>query len=352
MLWLGSGCQPAPAPGSGSSSAGNPTSVTTISPQDAKGWLESGLPPISEEIADAPVKLFNAQIQQNEFGQELVSVSYERPKVVRTMAAQLTLVLLPATGGRQELYVPNGLLIQPQSEGKIGGITDQLLNHRGRVSAGIRAYLEMRAATMNGTGQRPIRVSEVCWIGDAQQLSDATKRTDSGTATQNVPQVQLKPVPKGTLFSGTPLWVKCGDRWARGQVLADAEGEAVRLFIFLVRRDNPYLPWELSVLRSELRMEEAAVSEYTRDPKSFQDMADSLDSKLSRIGAPKKLQHVNPSELALNTPVLDFWNGMLDPCRVIGPTENGITPIKRVGLDNAEMSKPTKGLFFDPLASP
>jgi hypothetical protein len=347
------GCQKTTVPGDQSDVPADHSNASTVSPKEAKSWLETGLPELSEEVADAPLKLFNAKIEHNEFEQELLAVSYERPKVVQTMAAQVTLVLLPITGGRHEVYVPNGILIQPQSEGMINGITDQLLNHRGYVSSGIRAYLEMRAATINGPGQRPIRVSEVCWIGSNEQLASAVKQYPSGPSIDTGEQrTALKPVPTGQLFKGTPLWMKCGDRWTRGYAIADTDGEAVQLLLFLVRRDHPYMPWELKAARSDLRIEDSALREFSQDPHSFQDLADSVDSRLSRMGAPKKLQHVQVNNLPVDTPVLDFWNGMLDPCRVVGETKDGVTPIKRVGLDNAEMSKPTKDLFLDPLATP
>jgi hypothetical protein len=46
--------------------------------------------------------------------------------------------------------------------------------------------------------------------------------------------------------------------------------------------------------------------------------------------------------------VLDFWNGMLDPCKATGPAQDGTVPLQRVGLDNAKMVKPAAGLFLDP----
>lgn len=327
--------------------------VPAVSPAASEQWLQTDLPPLADEIAAQPVRLFNGKIEANDYGQELLTVSYDRPQVVRTMAANVTLVLLPAEGGRVDVYVPNGLLIQPQSEGRITGITEHLLNHRGRLCSGLRAYLEMRAATISGPAQRPVRVSEVFWMGSDSQLVTAMQ-AGSPPNPSNAPdalQPKLTAAPAGPIEKGTPLWMRCGDRWVRGNVIARSESDQVPLLIYLVRRDNPYMPWEAVLPRSELRIEREALKELEADKNSFQDLADAIDTRISRLGVPKKLQPAVAQNLRKGSQVLAFWNGMLDPCRVIDEPTDGAVRLQRIGLDNAEMTKPTNELFLDPLGN-
>ena len=134
--------------------------------------------------------------------------------------------------------------------------------------------------------------------------------------------------------------------------MEDGNGDHLRLLIYLVRRDKPYLPWVVNLARPDLRIEQEAVVEFQRDPNSFRDLAEANDAKLSRHGVPNKLEPVDAHNLEVGTAVLDFWNGMLDPCRTTGPVKDDAVPIQRVGLDNAQMVKSAKGLFVDPFGNP
>ncbi len=313
-------------------------------------WLTTDLPPVVEDISGSPIKLSEPHFQANEFGQETFTMKYERPAIVRTMASNVRLVLLPATGGRLDVYINQGLLVQPQSGGTLSGITQNLLDHRGRLRSGVRAYVEMQAATMNRSAQKAERVSDVIWVGSDDQLSEVIKKgpPPNVPANEDVSTPILQPVPAGRVAKGTPLWMRCGDHWCRGNVLEVAEGDQLKLLIYLVRRDKPYLPWVANISRPELRIEQDALNEYQRDPDSFNDLAEASDAKLSRHGVPNKLEKVKLSNLQIGTAVLDFWNGMLDPCRTTGPVTDAAVPIQRVGLDNAQMVKPVKNLFVDP----
>lgn len=321
--------------------------------EETERWLTTGVPPLADEIADAPVKLLEPVLEQNEFGQEILSVRYDRPKVVRTMASDLTLVLLPTSGGRADVYVAPGMLVQPQSSGKITGITERLLDYRGHLRSGMRAYLEMRAATIGGPAPQAQRVSEVIWLGSNDQLAAAIQKGSPAEVSPKagVPEPSLQPAPSGKIAKGTPLWMRCGDRWAQGHALEDSDGAKVRLLMYLVRRDKPYQPWVADLPRSELRIEKEVLSELQRDPNAFHDLADADQSKLSRQGVPNKLEPVDPNHLPEGTAVLDFWNGMLDPCRTTGGVKDGAVPIQRVGLDNAQMFKSAKELYLDPFGA-
>ena len=350
------------SPNSGPSGTPSPSRVypaaspvtSRPSQEQIAAWLTTDLPPIVESISGSPTKLSEPNLALNEFGQEILTVTYERPAVVRTMASDVNLVLLPASGGRFNVSVNAGTLIQPQNGGKLHGITQNLLDYRGGFRSGMRAYLEMRAATMNMTAGKAERVSDVIWFGSEEQLFDAVRRgpPPSVAANAGIPEPVLQPVPSGRISKGTPLWMRCGDRWARGNTLEDENGDRLRLLIYLVRRDKPYLPWVVNLARPDLRIEQQAVVEFQRDPNSFRDLAEANDAKLSRHGAPNKLEPVDALKLEIGTAVLDFWNGMLDPCRTTGPVKDDAVAIQRVGLDNAQMVKSTKGLFVDPFGNP
>jgi hypothetical protein len=259
-------------------------------------------------------------------------------------------VLLPATGGRAKVFVNPGILIEPRSGGKLHGITQNLLDHRGRIRAGTRSYLEMHAAGIHSAATKAERVSDVIWFGNDDQLVDAVLMGHPPRVAENAgsPEPDLQPVPSRRIGKGTPLWMRCGDRWSRASALDDREAVKIRLLIYLVRRDKPYMPWAAEISRHELRIEQPALVEFHRDPGSFREIADANDLKLSRQGIPNKLEPVNAADLKPGAPVLDFWNGMLDPCRTTGPVKDDAVPIQRVGLDNAKMVKSVKQLFVDP----
>src|SRR5205807_2410684 len=128
-------------------------------------WLSSDVPPLAEGSAKPQVKLLNPQSTTNDFGQEMFSAKYERAAVVRALASDLSVVLLPATGGRAAVPVNPGILIQPQNAGDLFGILQHTLDHRGRLRSGMRVYLEMHAASINAGGKKAERVSDVVWLG-------------------------------------------------------------------------------------------------------------------------------------------------------------------------------------------
>jgi hypothetical protein len=341
--------QPA-APANSSSPAQAPPAVSRPSPEQIASWLATDLPPIAEDVAKAPVKLSEPSLTANEFGQEILAATYERPAVVRTLAGELSLVLLPSPGGRIDVSQNPHVLLQPQGSGKLRGITRDLLDHRGRLRFGMRAYLEMRAATFGGSNKKPERVSEVVWFGSDDQLLQAIHMGAPFPVVgqPGVPPIDLQPAPSGKIERGTPLWMQCGDRWTRGNGASDNDAGNVQLLIYLVRRDRPYLPWLVELPRSELRIEAPALAEFRSNPHAFHDLAEGNDLKLARQGVPQKLVPVNAADLPTGAAVLDFWNGLLDPCRVTGPVQGDSVPIQRAGLDNAKMVKSAKGLFVDP----
>jgi hypothetical protein len=348
----GASNQSAPAASTGTASAVSEPPAAAPSDEQVATWLAGDLPPLVDGAAAPPVKLSAPKIEPNEFGQEILTAEYERPAVVRTVAADLELVLLSGTGGRESVYVNPGLLIQPQNAGQIHGITQNLIDYRGRLRSGMRAYLEMRPAAVNPAAAKPARVSNVVWLGTEEQLLGAMKQGQPPPAKKTATsEPALHEIPAGKIEKGTPLWMRCGDRWARGYALEDADGERIKLLIYLVRRDKPYLPWVADLPRQDLRIEQEALREFKHDPHSFHDLADANDAKLSRHGSPNRLEHVDAANLPVGTAVLEFWNGMLDPCRTTAPIKDGSIAIQRVGLDNAQMTKPAADLFLDPFAA-
>jgi hypothetical protein len=325
---------------------------TALAPGQIETWLQTNIPPLAEEIAASPIKLSAPELVANEFGQETLSVAYKRPVVVRTMAAELNLVLLPANGGQARVFAMPSTLIQPMDSGTIRGITSGLLDYRGKISHGIRAYLEMKQATMNMGAGEASRVSDVIWFGTQEQLAEAARKGPPPSVTPGAGPTTptLQNVPTGEIPKGTPLSMRCGDRWARGFVAEASGGDRVKLLVYLVRRDKPYMPWTVELPRTELRIESDALADLQRNPAGFAEIAANNDMKLSRHGMPNKLVPVNPGSVKAGTAVLDFWNGMLDPCKATGPVQDGAVPIQRVGLDNAKMVKLAAGLFLDPFA--
>src|SRR5689334_12886936 len=103
-------------------------------------WLAKYLPPKYE--GGAPFTIKKIDISRNHVDQEIVRAEYERtPEVIRTLAKEIKLVILPVGGGRYEAWADAGIAISPRQSGTINGITDSLIDYRGKIPGGARAYI-------------------------------------------------------------------------------------------------------------------------------------------------------------------------------------------------------------------
>ena len=108
-------------------------------------WLAKYLPPQFE--GGTPFTIKQVEISRNHVDQEIIKAEYERtPAVIRTLAKEIKLVILPVGGGRYEAWSDPGIAISPRQSRTINGITDSLLDYRGKIPDGARAYIEMTLA--------------------------------------------------------------------------------------------------------------------------------------------------------------------------------------------------------------
>ncbi len=108
-------------------------------------WATKALPPKYE--GKTPFTIEKIDISRNHVDQELVSAEFVRtPEIIRVLPKEMKLVILPVGGGRFDLGTHPGIAASPQQSGAIHSITDMLIDYRGKIPGGARAYIEMTAA--------------------------------------------------------------------------------------------------------------------------------------------------------------------------------------------------------------
>ena len=152
-LLICGGCtdQVQPLSPAGNAPAGSAQSAApaTVKPSTAQlaGWLTTDLPALQEEIAATPVTLKEPQLVPNEWGQEILRVLYERPAVVRTLPAEVNLVLLPTPAAPPRPEKPAARITIPRPRRSVRAAR----RRRGRLSGGVRSLAVTR---MRGRGRR------------------------------------------------------------------------------------------------------------------------------------------------------------------------------------------------------
>ncbi len=260
---------------------------------DDKEWLEKGLPPIAEDGAKFTIK--KVEITRNHVDQEISKVEFERtPEIYRTLAREVKVVILPAGGGRHEVWAPNGITAGPAQSGTITGIQDGSIDYRGKIPGGARAYMEMSVASI-AKKQPPVRISNVIWIGSADELKTAQKAGDPvDPADKEKQAVAVKTVADDdALPAGMPVKFAGGSRWFNATLVEkSAAGQPLKLVVYFAKPGGLYLPWYVTANRDDAKVEAAALEASKKDATWFADHAREIKGRISQGSAPFTLKAV------------------------------------------------------------
>lgn len=186
---------------------------------DRADWLTSGLPPLIDPNKAAPFEITKLTLTRNHVDQEIMRAECRRSWLVRVLPVEVKLVILPSAGGRYAFYAPERMVQSPQPTTVFTAVGDYLLNFRGEIPGGARAYLEMRSGISFREKNPPARISRVFWIGTEEQLATAMKkgpppsmRSGKSTSPETVPLPEAVTLPLGTPVR---LWANGRTRYAR-----------------------------------------------------------------------------------------------------------------------------------------
>jgi hypothetical protein len=259
---------------------------------DEAAWLAKYVPPTFE--GGTPFTIKKVDVSRNHVDQEIVKAEYERtPQVIRTLAKEIKLVILPVGGGRHEAWADPGIAISPRQSGTINGITDALLDYRGKIPGGARAYVEMTVANV-AKKQDPVRVSNVFWIGSQEELKAAQKKDPADPADKELHAVALKTVGDSDVVpAGLPVRWAGGTHWFKGTVMEkSAAGQPLKLIVYLARPGGLYLPWSVTAKRGDVKVETAALAAAQKDTTPFDDNLRAVKGRLAQGNAPHALKAV------------------------------------------------------------
>jgi hypothetical protein len=253
-------------------------------------WLEKYLPPKFE--GGTPFTIKKVEVSRNHVDQEIIRVEYERmPEVIRSLAKEMKLVILPARGGRHVARADASIGISPRQSGSIGGITDSLLDYRGKIRGGARAYLEMTLANAIKK-QDPVRVSNVFWMGSQEELQAAQKKDPPDPGNKELSAISLSGLADDAdVPAGMPVRWAAGTHWYQGTVMEKGTvGKPLKLAVYLARPGGLYLPWYVSANRSDVKIETVALEAAKTDMAFFNDRLRAVKGRIGKGDAPFTLK--------------------------------------------------------------
>lgn len=320
---------------------------------DVQAWLETGLPAVIDAGKEPPFEITGIKFERNHCDQELLTAQCRRSRVITTLAEEVKLVILPSGGGRYAVHAPRQMTISPQAAERFGAITDFLLNYRGEIPGGARAYLEMRAASP--VDRKPaVRISKVAWIGTQEQLAAAMKKGPPPTveAGQSAKVTTVALSDNVALPVGVPVQYQLGGHTRAAKVYEAAQpGSPVLLQVFLARPGGLFKPWIVEALRQDIRVEPEVLQAAAAEPEQFATRLRNQQQLLTsmRLGAPQRLTPAAGETIAVGQRLLMFSLGNLSSMEATAPPENGV-----ITLRNPKGGKETRAelahLYLDPEA--
>ena len=309
-------------------------------------WLNKYLPP--EYEGGMPFTIKKVEVTRNHVEQELIKADYERtPQAVRAVATEIKLVLLPVVGGHHEAWADSGIGISPRLSGTINGITDSLLDFRGTIPGGARAYIEMTLANAIKK-QEPVRISNVFWIGTDDELQTAKKKNPANPNDKNLKSIALKSVTDAAVVpAGMPVRLAAGPNWLNGIVMDKGiAGQPLQLILYAARPGGLYLPWQVTANRGDVKIETVAAEAVKTDATWFDDHLRQVKSRLNPGSAPLTLRAAG-KKVAKGDRVVWFGMHGLMGGEALGDSLNGRVKV-RDSRFNQESELAVGDLFVDP----
>jgi len=316
-------------------------------------WLELGLPPLIDPAKEPPHEITGVKFERNHCDQEILTAECRRVWQITTIPDEVKLVILPSRGGRSAHYAPRGMTMGPQKSERFGAITESLLNYRGEIPGGARAYLEMRRATPNDR-PAPVRISKVYWIGTSDQLAAAVKKGPPPTLEPGQsPNVEMVNLPANTALPiGTPIQFQIGGRWTPAMVYeaAGTTGDLI-VQVFLARPGGLYKPWIADADRSAVRIEPDVLQAIRENAGQFAERLRSRQQQLTsmNLGAPQRLKAATAETISVGQGLLMFSLGNITALQAAGAAENGVVTV-RSPKGGKESRVELINLYLDPEA--
>ena len=322
--------------------------------EDLQKWLESDLPPLFDVKKEPPFVISSLSIRRNDIGQELLRGEYRRSWLITVLPREVKLVILPSGGGRYalSLWGPAGIVNGPQSSDVIGGISDNLLDFRGQIPGGARAYLEMLLETPGSAAPR-FRISRVHWLGTDEQLVSAVKQGPPPQIERGVSaDVKTVELPADThLIRGVPLRFFLGGFHRKATVWGDSADGPVTVLVFLARPGGLYHPWIAQAERKDLRVEPGVLDELTQNDDFFRDAFQTAQRNLERHDAPRKLVPAAEHPIAAGQRLMQFSLGSLESVEAVAKPDNGVVLV-RSPKGGKESRRELAHLYVDPTPAP
>ncbi|WP_254509474.1 hypothetical protein [Anatilimnocola floriformis] len=313
-------------------------------------WLAKHVPPAFN--GGTPFTLKAVNVSRNHVDQEIIQANYERtPEIIRTLAKEIKLVILPVGGGHFEAGANAGIAASPAQSGTINGITDSLLDYRGKIPGGARAYVEMTVANAV-KAQPPVRISNIFWIGSAAELQAAQKKELVDPRNSELRAVVTKTVAENAnVAAGTPVRFSGGTHWFKGTVAEKSnEGEPLKLIVYFARPGGLYLPWYVTADRSDVKVENAALDAAKTDATWFADHLREVKGRIGQGNAPHTLKSAGEKVSKGDRVVWFGFHGLMGGEALEDP-QNGKVKVRDTRfMQEAELE--TKQLFVDPEPSP
>lgn len=317
---------------------------------DSNAWLETDLPPLIEPGKEPPVEITSIKLSHNHCDQELLDVECRRTGQITTIPEEVKLVILPSRGGRYPVTAPRGMFIGPGRSERFGGISNRLLNYRGEIPGGARAYMEMRKASPIDNPP-PVRISKVYWIGTTDQLTQAMKSPPPKVEPGQSPNVETVELPANiALPLGTPLQFQIGGGWSPAKV-AEETGTTGDLIVqvFLARPGGLYKPWIADADRRFVRIETDALKAVQENPNQFAVTLRNQQQLVSsmKLGPAQRLKAATPQTVVAGQRLLTFSLGNLTSLEATGPAEDGVVPVRNP-KGGQESRVELANLYIDP----
>lgn len=328
-----------------------------VSDADQTAWLTSGLPPLIDPNKAPPFEITKLTLTLNHVDQEIMKAEWRRSWMPTVLAMEVKLVILPSAGGRYAFYAHERMVNSPRPITSLTAVSGYLMDFRGEIPGGARAYLEMRTGISSREMNPPVRISKVFWMGTDTQLAAAQKKgpppnMNSGKRVQP----EIVPLPAGVkLPLVTPVWLHANGRTRYARIAGPAakENQAL-LMVSFTYPGSLYKPWHIEAVRDNVSIEPGILEELKTLPDSrhLKEFAAAYRGRLpAGADVPYLLESAAGRDIEAGQRLLLLSNGSLSPILATGPAEEGVVVVTGP-RGGASSRKRLADLYLDPTPEP